>query len=331
MLEGTSTTTIITTLPMLGAATVTSTNTITSLPMSPSSSLETGSASQPLHMQCFTPEQCLFCPKTSPSFADSVTHMQSSHGLFVPHRRQLVVDEETLFKYLHLVIFGYRECIHCGTERTTVQAVQQHMTGKGHCTYDVSEDSEFAEFYDFSQSIEDEHLGSDSQPGVDHGDRQRETSYQKPILADEDSIRLPSGRIILKNLAAETSSTRLRHQIRRTLPSRLEYSTAAAESAEDKASKEGTESDTSDMRVISKGEKQKKAKITCQLANRSTSDRSSLKHLSTNEQRSILATQHRHAEKVQKEERRRQGKIDRKGNKNLYAYWHTETPVYQCG
>ena len=58
--------------------------------------------------------------------------MQKSHGLFIPHHQHLAVDLETLFRYLHLVIFGYRECIQCGTERATIQAVQQHMIGKGH-------------------------------------------------------------------------------------------------------------------------------------------------------------------------------------------------------
>ncbi|KAF6826140.1 pre-60s factor [Colletotrichum musicola] len=63
----------------------------------------------------------------------------------------------------------------------------------------------------------------------------------------------------------------------------------------------------------------------------SKNDRNALMHLPTSQQRAILATQHRHEEKVQKEDRRRQAKVDRKGNKNLYAYWATETPVYQCG
>ena len=68
-----------------------------------------------------------------------------------------------------------------------------------------------------------------------------------------------------------------------------------------------------------------------QLANMSANDRNALMHLPTSQQRAILATQLRQTEKVQKEESRKRTRIDRKGNKNLYAYWHTETPVYQCG
>ncbi|KAF2967298.1 hypothetical protein GQX73_g6262 [Xylaria multiplex] len=283
-------------------------------------------------MPPFTPGQCLFCSNSSLSFADSVIHMQKSHGLFVPHQQHLAVDLESLFKYLHLVIFGYRECIHCGTERATVQAVQQHMTGKGHCKFDISEpDSEFAEFYDFSEPEDD------AESDVDEDDERRNQedvavgSARKPLLADEDSIRLPSGKIISRQLSAQAGSPSTQFRRRaRTPASQLEYA-AAEPDGEAGSSKGEADSHVPDTRVISKREKRERARVTLQLANMSASDRNGLMHLSGSEQRSLLATQHRHAEKVQKEERRRQGKIDRKGNKNLYAYWHTETPVYQCG
>jgi pre-60S factor REI1 len=267
--------------------------------------------------------------------------MQKSHGLFVQHQQHLAVDPETLFKYLHLVIFGYRECIHCGTERATVQAVQQHMTGKGHCKFDIlEEDSEFAEFYDFSPESEDD-VDSDVE-GDDHERNSEKTAatspHPKPRVADEDSIRLPSGRIITRQSATQagpSSSTQARRRAR-TPASQLEHATTA-EPGDDEGKSGGEEPDPAaatvlpSTRALTKREKRGRAAVTDQLANLSVNDRNGLMHLSTAEQRSILATQHRHAEKVQKEERRRQGKIDRKGNKNLYAYWHTETPVYQCG
>ncbi|KAJ8129856.1 hypothetical protein O1611_g3776 [Lasiodiplodia mahajangana] len=283
-------------------------------------------------MQPFTPGQCLFCPNSSPSFTDSVTHMQKSHGLFIPHQQHLVVDLENLFKYLHLVIFGYRECIHCGTERATVQAVQQHMTSKGHCKFDISEqDSEFAEFYDFSEPEEDK----ESDVEGDGNERDQKgaptNSNRNPLLAYEDSIRLPSGKIISRHFPTQAGPPHPPLRCRtRTPPSQLEYSRVQPD-GEEGLSKEGFDSGTHDTQLLSKREKRERATVTYLLANMSTNDRNSLIHLSTSEQRSILATQHRHVDKVQKEERRRQGKIDRKGNKNLYAYWHTETPVYQCG
>ncbi|TRX88391.1 hypothetical protein FHL15_010704 [Xylaria flabelliformis] len=307
-----------------------------SLPSAPEinstpSSFKESIDSQNAVMEPFRPGQCLFCPNSSPSFDDSVVHMQKSHGLFVPHQQYLVVDLESLFRYLHLVVFGYRECVHCGTERATVQAVQQHMASKGHCRFDILEqDSEFAEFYDFSQPEID--AESEVENDVEgHGDERNQEEAaiapdQKTLLADEDSIRLPSGKIISRQ--SGPSSTQLRRRIW-TSASQLNHHVIEA-GTEEGPSKDGYNADIPDTRSLSKREKRDKATVTYQLAKMSASDRSSLIHLTPSQQRSILATQHRQTEKVQKEERRRQSRIDRKGNKNLYAYWHTETPVYQC-
>ncbi|KAI2469449.1 C2H2 type zinc-finger-domain-containing protein [Annulohypoxylon bovei var. microspora] len=323
------------------ATTSTTTAPLSTLPMSLSSSSETNSTptsfkesvdSPDAVMQPFTPGQCLFCPNPSPSFTDSVIHMQKSHGLFVPHQQHLVVDLETLFKYMHLVIFGCRECIQCGTERATVQAVQQHMTGKGHCKFDISEqDSEFAEFYNFSEPEDD--AESDIESGSDENNlEERATrSSRKPLLTNQDSIRLPSGKIISRQSSAqaEPSFIQLRRR-NRSSALQLEYSLVEPDD-EEGPSKEELDSDMRDTRSLSKREKRERAMVTYQLTNMSANDRNGLMHLSASQQCSILATQLRHAEKVQKEERRRQSRIEQKGNKNLYAYWATETPIYQCG
>lgn len=294
---------------------------------SPKESIDSHNAT----MQPSIPGQCLFCPNLSADFLGSVAHMQKSHGLFIPHRQHLLVDLETLFKYLHLVIFDYRECLHCGTERTTVQAVQQHMIGKGHCRFDpADQDSEFGDFYDFTFSEAEGNEESDFESDIEECDvrNQPASPSRQPLQVDEDSLRLPSGKIISKRSSDQTglSINHLRRRMR-TPPSQLEY--ARVESEEEESSEDllhhgGTQ-------ALSKREKRERAVITHQLENMRANDRSALMHLSASEQRSLLAVQYRNEEKVQKEERRRQGKIDRKGNKNLYAYWNTETPVYQCG
>jgi pre-60S factor REI1 len=275
----------------------------------------------------FDSERCLFCPATSPTFSESVAHMQKAHGLFIPHKQHLLVDLETFFRYLHLVIFEYRECIYCGTKRTTVQAVQQHMLGKGHCKFDIREDSEFADFYDFSRSLDNAEEEYDSDLDASDEEETFSKPEQRPLQIDQDSIRLPSGRLISKKSSrqVEPSVYQLRRQAR-TKQSQLEYS-----SIEPDEDTENNGSDVSDSRVLTRREKRKQATVSYQLANLSANDRRALMHLSTSEQRSLIATQHKLMEKVQKEESRSQRKIDRKGNKNLYAYWHTETPVYQCG
>lgn len=266
--------------------------------------------------------------------------MQKSHGLFLPHQKHQVVDLETIFGYLHLIIFGYRGCIHCGTERSTVQAVQQHMTAKGHCKFAASDqDSEFADFYNFSGQ------GDDDAEGDTEGDEDEESpkdtatssrTHRKPLLADEDSICLPSGKIISKKSStpAVPSLNQLRRRTQRTLVSRLEHSLEEADGDEEgqkRSIKEELDPDVRDTRLLSKKEKREKATVTYQMTNMRANDRESLMHLPVSEQRSILAAQNRHMEKVQKEERRGRSKVDRKGNKNLYAYWATETPVYSCG
>ncbi|OAA65501.1 tri15-like protein [Niveomyces insectorum RCEF 264] len=323
-----------------------------SLPLKPETSSTSTAFQEPVDaldaaMEPFTPGQCLFCPCLSPSFADSMVHMQKSHGLFVPDQEHLVVDLETFFTYLHLVIFGYRECIRCGTERVTVQAVQQHMTGKGHCTFDASRpDSEFAEFFDFSEEPESDDADSaaeDIEGGGSNLEKAAASASRKPLLIDDDSIRLPSGKIISRRSAAQAgpSLTQSRRQTRATtVAPRFENTPADGENVVEKEEEaltvfrngeEGGHPGMSDMRLLSKREKRERTAASYQLASMSAGDRNALVHLSAPQQRALLATQLRQAEKVQKVEKRRQSRIDRKGNKNLYAYWHTETPVYQCG
>ncbi|KXH30562.1 TRI15 protein [Colletotrichum nymphaeae SA-01] len=329
---------------MPGATTTTATNTATTALLwdsmdslsnqnssnilsSPEESIDSGNAT----MQPFIPGQCLFCPNLSADFHNSVAHMQKSHSLFIPHRQHLLVDLETLFKYLHLVIFDYRECLHCGTERTTIQAVQQHMIGKGHCRFDPADhDSEFADFYDFafSEAEGNEESGLESDKEECCMRNEPASTSQQLLQVDEDSLRLPSGKIISKRSSDQIglSINHLRRRMR-TPPSQLEY--ARVESEEEESSEDPLH--PGETQALSKREKRERAVIAHQLAKLRANDRSALMRLPASEQRSLLAVQHRHEEKVQKEERRRQGKIDRKGNKNLYAYWNTETPVYQCG
>ncbi|KAL0940195.1 TRI15 [Colletotrichum truncatum] len=301
------------------------------LNIEPTTSLEMEPAELPnAVMRPFTPGKCLFCPVSSQDFSDSVTHMQRSHGLFIPYEQHLLVDLETLFKYLHLVIFSYRECLQCGTERATVEAVQQHMTAKGHCRFDVSEVSEFSEFYDFYGPEGNAETATEVESNEEEQDERPSRTSMKPVLADEDSIRLPSGKIISRQSSAPTrlSFSHL-HQRRRNSPSKVKHS--LEESNEEKGFG-GSELDSEPSKqLLSRREKRERATVSYQLAKMSANDRNSLMHLPASQQRSLLAVENRHGEKVQKEQQRRQTRIDRKGNKNLYAYWHTETPVYQCG
>ena len=86
----------------------------------------------------FDESQCLFCNQTSPDLDQNLVHMLKAHGLYIDSAN-LLVDVGSLLAYFHLVISGYYECLYCGTQRNTRQAVQQHMMAKGHCKYDITD------------------------------------------------------------------------------------------------------------------------------------------------------------------------------------------------
>lgn len=121
----------------------------------------------------FVPGHCLFCTKDSLTLDGSMKHMSSVHGFNVPFQEFLAVDLETLVSYLHFVVNTYRECICCGTRRSTVEGIQHHMLAKGHCRLDISPETE--EFYEIPQ-YEDA-----------LGDKKQDVG---------DPVRLPSGRVI---------------------------------------------------------------------------------------------------------------------------------------
>lgn len=145
----------------------------------------------------FNPGQCLFCGEENENFGQSLEHMSKAHSFTIPQPAYLIVEPETLIKYLHLVIHGYGECILCAARRNTVEGIQHHMTAKGHCRFSVA--SDLADFYDI--------------PSLE---------YQ----AGEESLRLPSGRL----LSHRTGSTRpaLARIARQSAERHLDGSTATS-------------------------------------------------------------------------------------------------------
>ncbi|KAF4827899.1 Core trichothecene cluster (CTC) protein 15 [Colletotrichum tropicale] len=133
----------------------------------------------------FDPTQCLFCNCHGKDLDENLDHMRKRHGMIIPYPESLIVDLETLVKYLHLVIYEYTECLYCGSIRNTPQAAQQHMTGKGHCKIDVEkENSEFKDFYDFQSNA-----GS-------NGARFGDSGHACFVDAEDETRRLPSGKTV---------------------------------------------------------------------------------------------------------------------------------------
>lgn len=106
------------------------------------------------------PSQCLFCPESSSSLEDNLTHMSTVHSFFVPDAEYLV-DLTGLITYLGEKIAVGNVCIYCngkGRDFRTLDAVRKHMVDKVHCkiAYDSEADRlEISDYYDFTSSYPD--------------------------------------------------------------------------------------------------------------------------------------------------------------------------------
>ncbi|KAM0811609.1 putative C2H2 type zinc-finger-domain-containing protein [Seiridium cardinale] len=253
----------------------------------------------------FVAEQCLFCNKNSEDFESNTLHMQTSHGLFIPDKQHLIVDLEVLIEYMHLVIYGHHECICCGTQRNSTLAVQQHMVGKIHCRFDIAtEDSEFADFWDFSDLDSEEAESSDGSSSGN--ERTRRKGIEGAVQPDEGSLRLTSGKLISKNSASQQHQRRTEARKQRAA---IEAANQTASQADDSVSSTALVSASSNApSSITRSERREQA-FTTQLARLGDNDRRSLMHLPASEQRAILATQQKQADKMDRLERRYRSRI----------------------
>ncbi|GAA5797850.1 hypothetical protein HPULCUR_003246 [Helicostylum pulchrum] len=139
---------------------------------------------------------CLFCPHQAETFEDNMTHMTTTHSLFIPDI-EFLVDLRGLIRYLGEKISVGNVCIFCngkGRGLRTIDAVRKHMNDKGHCKIAYEDDNDAAElvdFYDFSSSypqIEGEDVDIDAE---------LEALTASLTLADDElSLVLPNGSIV---------------------------------------------------------------------------------------------------------------------------------------
>ena len=232
----------------------------------------------------FKAEQCLFCPLVSDTFESNASHMKSAHNLTIPYESSLSVDLVTLIWYLHLVIFSYHECIFCGTRRRTVEAVQQHILGKGHCRFQL--EGEMLEFYDL--------------------EGREEFKTDGLVNVDGESMRLPSGKILAHR--SQTTSTKPRTRSQQSSTSHQQLSSPPPEPTGESQADALTTRD------------QKDASLATQLLRLSVNDQRSLAHLPVSQQRSLLATQRKQMDLARKAEKRVQRRVDQvpeKPNKTM--------------
>ncbi|KAK1543707.1 hypothetical protein CPAR01_04340 [Colletotrichum paranaense] len=274
----------------------------------------------------FIPEECLFCNTISDSLDNNIVHMHKAHGMFIPDKEKLIVDVEALVKYLHLVVFEYRECLQCGTQRRTAAAVQQHMLGKGHCRFDVTaEDSEFRDFYEQSSDSSEE--GSRT-----HKDTKRAIAN---ALEERGSVHLPSGKQLSHRSAP--GSSRPRNRIgadTNTIGSQKLVTGGFSGINESEASFQLTAppgpGKKFDTKALTRAEK-RDVIFETQLSRLSINDRSALAHLSSAEQRSVLLTKQKQLDKAEKAARRLQTRLEMKANKTGQGNFVNDVPGRKNG
>lgn len=292
----------------------------------------------------FTPGQCLFCNYISPDFDASISHMHKNHGLFIPLDIEdgslvLAVDLETLVRYLHLVVFGYNECLYCHTQRQTTQAVQQHMIGKGHCHVDLEGDeSEFKDFYEVDDGssvsehdLDEERTSAGTKDGETREASRGQASRNQPSFnVDGQSLYLSSGKVLAHRSAppprhhrplAETQSLARRgvdHALPdASMPASTSTYTSLPGSAGDDASPTTAASSKALNRAERRAETNNRSTLSLALSRLSANDRAALSHLPTSEQRAIVLTQFKQQDKGRQYERRYRGKLVHGGNMSV--------------
>lgn len=248
--------------------------------------------------QEFDESQCLFCDRSSSDLDQNLEHMSKVHGLHIV-TSNLLVDTGSLLAYFHLVISSYHECLYCGTQRNTRQAVQQHMVAKGHCKYDLTaKDAEFRDFYDLS-SLE------------------AEEESQRNLIATRlsDSALLAAHN---KSRDSRSSNSRNKHNLDIAFsPSEPDFMSSRHSPASQ--SDTDTSSDDNDglsnpLRQLSIREQKRAYTLNNQLSQLRADDRRSLMHLPVSQQRTLLATHHRQMEKARRSEQTQRGNLESAGN-----------------
>ena len=174
-----------------------------------------------------SPSECLFCNMDSLNMEENVEHMQSVHGLYIPEPDQLS-DMETFLGYLASIICEYNECLYCGAEKNSMEAVQTHMKDKGHCMINLDGQSELLDFWDNSDDEDD-----DKQKGTG-----KVTVKDNKFDVTGTEMRLPSGSVITSR--SDTAQLRAKPTLTK---SRVKASQIRIKRDEMKAITDGSEAD----------------------------------------------------------------------------------------
>ncbi|KAH0371668.1 hypothetical protein KCU65_g1779, partial [Aureobasidium melanogenum] len=250
----------------------------------------------------FDPTHCLFCLSTSEDIDANLDHMSKTHGMTIPSPHQLTVDPTTLLTYLNLVISVYHECLTCGTQRRNTQAVQQHMLGKKHCAFDISDvESEYREFWDFE--------------GDGTG-----------VEVDGDNVTLPSGKVIMSRSVRSTQQ-RQRSSIQHVAPLSLS-DTSPSETSDPNISL--TTNQPSPKQALTRQDL-RALRADKQLGTLSANDRLALAHLPAPQQRAVLLHQRSQLQSARRQQRAMESRLQRKNNQTLMKHFVSDVPGPRLG
>ncbi|KAK6008301.1 hypothetical protein QM012_000204 [Aureobasidium pullulans] len=265
------------------------------------SSSDSDDASGTPHGTDFDPAHCLFCLSISEDIDTNLDHMSKSHGMTIPSPHQLSVDPTTLLAYLNLVISVYHECLTCGTQRRNTQAIQQHMLGKKHCGFDISDmESEYREFWDFEGGA-----------GVE---------------VDGDNVTLPSGKVIMSRSVRSTKQ-RQRSSDQDVASLLLSNTSPLAASESDLSS---TSDQPSRKQALTRQDL-RALKIDKQLGTLNSNDRLALAHLPTSQQRAVLIAQRNQLRTARRHARAAESRLQRKNNQTLMKHFVSDVPGPRLG
>lgn len=266
--------------------------------------------------------------------------MSRSHSLFIPAAIDngslaLAVDLETLVRYMHLVIHTYHECLLCHTQRQSARAVQQHMTGKGHCHIDLEDDgSEFRDFYESPKGAEGEEGEGGSSGEEMSGSEDEDAERQESLAGDAAPLRLREGSLLLSSgkLLSHRSAPAPKHHrplAETQKPTRRGLLAAASSEPESPAqpsndgstsSEANANSPTADAgraltRLERRAESNNRSTLSMAMARMSLGDRAALAHLPAAEQRGVVLRQFKQQDRARHESRRFWSKVELRGNK----------------
>ncbi|KAH0843578.1 hypothetical protein FOPE_08962 [Fonsecaea pedrosoi] len=249
----------------------------------------------------FDEAQCLFCNQESPDLDQNLAHMLKAHGLYIDPAH-LLVDVGTLLAYFHLIISGRHECLYCGTQRNTLEAVQQHMMAKGHCKYDTAdEDAELRELFDDTLPYAKEdllrHLHAMHGPDDTHLPSQARSRKRRPSKRpDKHGF----------DIAASTPDQ---------VPPTSTSTSASQSNTDAEPASNANRTPSPSQGALSTRALKQECTLNNQLAQLRAGDQRSLLHLPPSQQRALLATHHKQTEKARRTEQISQSNLENAGNK----------------